>query len=159
MVRILGPLQRRPFPSGTLVAGTLTPIDVDFGLSELGAVLIKGIDWVREPEAFTNADDFAAGLIARPDYAVQLAADPREPWDDPDFVLGFAYRTAFATEGGNYEQLAFKDTVPGQGILLARRATALFFADGTGEQVMGIWYHRAILSEQDLVNLVIAGRR
>lgn len=159
MVRILGPLQRRAFFSGALVAATLTPVDVDFGLSELGAVLIVGLDWVREPETLTNADDFSGSLILRPDYQVQTAGDPREPWDDPDFLMGWAIRTSFATEGGMMELLSFRGDVSGQGTLLARRASALFFADGTGEQVLGVWYHRALLSEQDLVNLVIAGRR
>ncbi len=159
MVRILGPLQRRAFPSGTLVAATLTAIDVDFGLSELGAVLIVGIDGSYEPSAITSGDDRTIALIGRPDVAVQTVTESGEPWDDPDFIGGDRYRTSFSTNGGMVEPLSFAQRIMGEGVLISRRASAMFFDDNAVELTLGIWYHRALLSEQDLVNLVIAGRR
>lgn len=159
MVRILGPLQRRPVASGTLTAGVLTAVDVNFGLSELGAVLLVGIDGVFEPSAFTQGDDYSMSLIVRPDVAVVATGDPREPWGDPDFFLGKAYRDELATQGATQKLLSVQEQAQGEGVLLARRATAMFFDDNAIAMSMGIWFHRALLDERDLVNLVIAGRR
>ncbi len=160
MARILGPNQRRVIRPGTLVAGTLTAVDVNFGLSELGAVLITAIDATMVPGATTDADDGTVGLILRPDYTVITTGDSLEPWNDPDFLAGFAVRMSIlSTTGGGQELKSFYQEIVEGGVLLARRASALFFSDEAANPALGIWFKRVILTEEDLVNLVIAGRR
>jgi len=159
-IRIFGPVQRLVVPSGLLAAATLTAIAVDFNLSALGAVILRKIDGIFEYSTFTQGDNDSMALVGRPGVAVRTAADAREPWDDPDFIVGRATRAALITTGATLEEESFaREIAPPEGMILAREATALFFSENVVEHVMGIWFHRAMLDPVDLMNLVIAGRR
>lgn len=157
MARILEPVLRRVVEPGTLTAGELTAFDVDFDLGSMQGALILGIDGRFEPSTFTAADDRSMALIARPDYAVAVVGDAGEPWSDPDFVAGVAYRTSFATEGGLLEELSVYQRLI-EPWIIHRDMSALFFDDNAVAPTMGIWYKNVFLSESDLVGL-LAGRR
>lgn len=157
MARILEPVLRRVVSPAALTAGTLTAFDVNFDFGSLQGALIIGIDGTFEPSTITNADDRSMALIARPDYAVVATGDPREPWGDPDFLAGVAYRTSFSTNGGMIEPLSVYEKLM-EPWLIHRNMSVLFFDDNAVALRMGIWYKNVLLSEPDLISL-LAGRR